>query len=187
MSKTDINEIIKKSAELANKVGIENISIKLIADSLNIKSLSLYNHIKNLEDIKQRLMIYGWEEMEEKIIQSVIGVSGYEALMCMCNAFYDYATQNSGVFNAMLWYNKYENKQMQRATDRLFSVLYKITSSLNISEINCNHLIRTLRSFLEGFSLLVNNRAFGNYISVKESFDLSLDIIIAGIKELEGK
>ena len=51
---------------------------------------------------------------------------------------------------------------------------------------NINHIIRTLRSFLEGFSLLVNNNAFGNPVSIKESFDLSLEIIINGIKTLEG-
>lgn len=51
---------------------------------------------------------------------------------------------------------------------------------------NINHIIRTLRSFLEGFSLLVNNNAFGNPISIKESFDLSLEIIMNGIKSLEG-
>ena len=61
-----------------------------------------------------------------------------------------------------------------------------IMQTVNISDENINHIIRTLRSFLEGFSLLVNNNAFGNPVSIKESFDLSLEIIINGIKTLEG-
>ena len=56
---------------------------------------------------------------------------------------------------------------------------------LNISDENINHIIRTLRSFLEGFVLLVNNDAFGNPVEIKKSFDLSLEIIINGIKSLE--
>ena len=32
----------------------------------------------------------------------------------------------------------------------------------------------------------INNNAFGNPISIKESFDLSLEIIINGIESLEG-
>ena len=55
-----------------------------------------------------------------------------------------------------------------------------------ISDNNIEHIIRTLRGFLEGFVLLVNNNAFGNPISIKESFDLSLDIIFNGMKSLEG-
>lgn len=186
MSKNSINDekIIETSALIANKVGLANLSLKMIADELNIKSPSLYNHITSLDEIKQRLMIYGWKQMEEQMIDSVIGVTGYEALSNMCNVFYDYAINNKGVFTAMLWYNKYENKE--NVTTKLFNIVFKIMRPLNITDENINHIIRTLRSFLEGFALLVNNNAFGNPISIKESFDLSLKIIMSGIKSLEG-
>ena len=188
MSKNNISNefIIETSAKLSNKVGLNNLSLKMIAEELNIKSPSLYNHISSLEQIKERLMIYGWKGLEEKVIESAVGVAGYEALRNMCYAFYDYATNNKGVFTAMLWYNKFESDEKNNATTKLFSLIFKVLQPLNISDNNIEHIIRTLRSFLEGFSLLVNNNAFGNPISIKESFDLSLEIIINGIKSLEG-
>lgn len=188
MSKNNINEeiIIETSAKIVNEIGLDNLSLKLIAKNLNIKSPSLYNHISSLEEVKEKLMLYGWKQMEEKIIDSTIGVSGYDALRNMCNAFYEYAINNRGVFTAMLWYNKYKNEELNIATTKLFNIIFKILKPLNISNDNINHIIRTLRSFLEGFSLLVNNNAFGNPISIKDSFDLSLEIIINGIKQLEG-
>lgn len=188
MSKNNISDelVIETAAKLSNKVGLENLSLKMIAEELNIKSPSLYNHISSLDNIKERLMIYGWKQIENKMIYSSVGVSGYEALKNMCYAFYDYATNNKGIFTAMLWYNKYENEEKKNTTTRLFDMLFKVMNSLNIRDDNINHIIRTLRSFLEGFSLLVNNNAFGNPISIKESFDLSLEIIMNGIKSLEG-
>ena len=188
MSKNNISDelIIETSARIANKVGLDNLSLKIIAEELNIKSPSLYNHISSLNEIKSQLMVYGWKQIEEKMIDSAVGVSGYEALKNMCNVFYDYATNNKGIFTAMLWYNKYESDEKQNATTRLFNMLFKIMKSLNITDENINHIIRTVRGFLEGFSLLVNNNAFGNPISIKESFDLSLEIIMNGIKSLEG-
>ena len=188
MSKNNISDelIIETSARIANKVGLDNLSLKIIAEELNIKSPSLYNHISSLNEIKSQLMVYGWKQIEEKMIDSAVGVSGYEALKNMCNVFYDYATNNKGIFTAMLWYNKYESDEKQNATTRLFNMLFKIMKSLNITDENINHIIITLRGFLEGFSLLVNNNAFGNPISIKESFDLSLEIIMNGIKSLEG-
>ena len=39
--------------------------------------------------------------------------------------------------------------------------------------------------FLEWYALLVNNGAFGNPISIKESFELSVEVMLAGIKTLE--
>lgn len=188
MSKNNISNelIIETSARLSNKVGLDNLSLKMIAEELNIKSPSLYNHISSLDEIKERLMIYGWKGLEEKVIESAVGVAGYEALRNMCYAFYDYATNNKGVFTAMLWYNKFESDEKNNATTKLFTLIFKILQTLNISDNNKEHIIRTLRSFLEGFVLLVNNNAFGNPISIKESFDLSLEIIINGIKSLEG-
>lgn len=188
MSKNNISDelITQTAAALSNKVGLDNLSLKIIAEELNIKPPSLYNHISGLDDIKEKLMIYGWKQIENKMIDAAVGVSGYEALKNMCYAFYDYATNNKGVFSAMLWYNKYDNEEKNNSTTRLFHILFKIMKSLNISDNNINHTIRTLRSFLEGYSLLVNNNAFGNPLSIKESFDLSLEIIMNGIKALEG-
>ena len=188
MSKNNINNeiIIEASARIANRIGLDNLSLKLIAEELNVKSPSLYNYVSSLDSVKQNLMVYGWKQLEEVLVDSAVGVTGYEALKNMCNTFYNYATNEKGVFTAMLWYNKYESKITKNATTKLFNIVFKILKPLNISDDNINHIIRTLRSFLEGFALLVNNDAFGNPISIKDSFDLSLTIIMNGIKSLEG-
>lgn len=177
--------IVSRAAWLANEIGLENITLKMIAKEFGVQTPSLYNHIKSLEDLKKNLMIYGWKQLEQQILRSVAGVSGYEALRAMCYAFYEYATTNPGIFNAMLWYNKFQDEETVGVTEELFIVLFKIMGSLQISQENVNHLIRTFRSFLEGFSLLVNNKAFGNPISIKESFELSVEVLMAGIKTLE--
>ena len=138
MSKNNISDelIIETSARIANKVGLDNLSLKIIAEELNIKSPSLYNHISSLDEIKSQLMVYGWKQIEEKMIDSAVGVSGYEALKNMCNVFYGYATNNKGIFTAMLWYNKYESDEKENATTRLFNMLFKIMKSLNITDEN---------------------------------------------------
>lgn len=179
------NIVIEKAAQLANSMGLESVTLKKLASSLNVQPPSLYNHIKGVEDLQKELMLYGWRQMEERMLEAAAGVGGYDAWEAICRAFYRYATENPGVFSAMLWYNKYQNCEARKATERLFTLCSKITSSLNISEEDCSHLIRTFRAFLEGFSLLVNNHAFGHSLSVEESFSFSLKVLIAGMKELE--
>lgn len=181
--------VVEKAAQLANEIGLENIQLKVLAESLHIQSPSLYNHIKGLDDLRHELMLYGWRNMEARMMEAaaVAGDSGYAAWEAICRAFYQYATENPGVFSAMLWYNKYQDGEAQRTTEQLFSVCFQITSTLGISKDNCNHLIRTFRAFLEGYCLLVNNNAFGHELRIEDSFDLSLQVLINGMKELEGK
>ena len=100
----------------------------------------------------------------------------------MCRAFYRYAAENKGVFGAMLWYNKYTDESSMNATAAMFSQLYKTLGEVGISQEMSEHLIRTLRGFLEGFSLLVNNGAFGHPADINESFELSLDVLVEGMK-----
>ena len=85
MSKNNISDelMITTSARLSNEVGLNNLSLKMIAEELNIKSPSLYNHISSLDDIKEKLMICGWKELGEKATESAVGVAGYEALRNM--------------------------------------------------------------------------------------------------------
>ena len=181
----DKDVIVSRAAQLANEIGLENVTLKVIAKEFGVQTPSLYNHIKSLEDLKKSLMIYGWKQMEQQILMSVVGVSGHDALRAMCYAFYEYATTNPGVFNAMLWYNKFQDEETLAVTEDMFVLLFKIMGSLQISKDHINHLIRTFRSFLEGFALLVNNEAFGNPISIRESFELSVDVLLTGVKTLE--
>lgn len=185
----DKNIVVEKAAQLANQIGLENIQLKTLAESLNIQSPSLYNHIKRLDDLHHELMLYGWRNMEERMLEVAAEVNdnGYAAWEAICRVFYSYATKNPGVFSAMLWYNKYQDSETQKVTERLFSICFQIASTMGISEENCNHLIRTFRAFLEGYCLLVNNNAFGHELLVEDSFDLSLQVLITGMKELEGK
>ena len=148
-----------------------------MAKKLKIKSPSLYNRISNLEDLKNKISLYGWKQLEEKMFLSIIEENGYEAIKSMAYAFYDYATENKGIFEVMLWYNKHNT----------FDILFKILRKLNLSDETINHFIRTLRGFLEGYVLLVNHQAFGHPLSIQKSFDFSLNILINGVKNMEGK
>lgn len=159
----------------------------LVAKKLKIKSPSLYNRISNLEDLKNKISLYAWKQLEEKMFLSIIEESGYEAIKSMAYAFYDYATENKGIFEAMLWYNKYMIEEGNQVTHNTFDILFKILRKQNLSDETINHFIRTLRVFLEGYVLLVNRQAFGHPLSIQKSFDFSLNILINGVKNMEGK
>jgi hypothetical protein len=46
-----------------------------------------------------------------------------------------------------------------------------------------NHLLRTYRAFLEGFVMLQIHNSFGNPISIDESLEISMNVLIAGMDQ----
>ena len=103
-------KVIEQAATLANEKGLEYVTITTLADYLGIKKPSLYNHIKSQEDIYHGIMIYGWQNGAEKIAENIVEEDAHEALRKYAYAFYQYAMDNPGIFEAMLWYNKYKSE-----------------------------------------------------------------------------
>lgn len=183
----DKTAILTVAASIADRDGLDAITMKNLAQELGVQPPSLYNHIAGLAELKHELMIFGWKELEQQLIRSAVGVGGWNAFRAMCRTFYRFSVEHPGVFNAMLWYNKYTDSESMNATQELFGFFYRFMESAGISRQNSEHILRTMRGFLEGFALLVNNGAFGHSASIDESFEISLEILIAGIQSLEGK
>ena len=178
-------KVIEQAAKLANEKGLKNVTIATLAEYLGIKKPSLYNHIKSQEDIYRGIMIYGWTQGTETLVQQINEDDAREALRKYAKAFYGYAIENPGVFEAMLWYNKYESEELIYATEKIYIFFFMQTDRLGIERTVANHLLRTYRAFLEGFSLLVIHNSFGKPISIDESFDISLNVLLNGIEEYE--
>lgn len=181
----DKNYIIKIAVQLANDKGIESVTLKTLADELGIKSPSLYNHVGGIDGLRKGIILYGWNDLEKRVMQYAVGISGYDALKAVCRAYYGFAIENTGVFQAMLWYNKFRDDEIIEAETNLFSVFFRITASLNISKENGIHMIRALRSFMDGFILWADGDTFGDQVPTEESFEVSLNILIAGMKQYE--
>ena len=67
----------------------------------------------------------------------------------------------------------------QKAYDTFF---FSQTDKLGIERNMANHLLRTNRSLIEGFILLVIHNSFGNPVSIEESFQISIDMFTKGLE-----
>ena len=184
----DIHLVLAEAAALANEAGLANLSLKALAERLNIKSPSLYNHITSLDELKQELMAYGWGELCRQLEGVLIGESGDEALSIACSTFYEYAVRNPGVFEAMAFCNRNDGRMNTEASRAFMGMLIKVLGKRNIREENACHVMRLVRSFIEGFALLVNNRAFDeSQYAVRESFDFGVGVILDCLHKLESE
>lgn len=183
MPKAGLNKeiLVAKAAELANRDGLKNLSLRSLADYVGVKPPSLYKHIDGLDALYHDIMIYGWNLLEKYIYDEVIGKSGDDAVRGMCDAYYNFAMQNPGVFESMQTFNQYESEENKSAMHDLFQITAKIFSVYHLSKEQMLHLVRTFRGFLQGFMMLTIQDSFGSPVGIKESFDLSVDILIKGI------
>ncbi len=180
----DKEVILQMAADIADKEGMNHVTLKELAIRLGVRPPSLYNHVAGLDDLYTSLTLYGWKQLEQEVTKAAVGKSKDEAVKSMCQAYMDYTTKHPGIFNVMQSYNQYSTDEAMKATEGLVSIIFQVLSSYNLSQEHMVHTVRMFRSFLQGFATMVNNGGFGNPLSLQESFDLSINIFLKGLEFL---
>lgn len=180
----DKDIILKTAVDLADAEGIANVTLKALAEKLGVKPPSLYKHINGLEELNKALMLYGWKSLEKKVTRAAVGKSKEDAIRAIFYAYRDYVKEHPGVFEAMQWYNMYQSEENLQATEEIVAVLFQVLSAYDLQEEQKVHIVRMFRVFLQGFLMVEIHGGFGNPVSITESFDFSLEILLNGIENL---
>ena len=184
----DRTVIIEAAAKMADERGIANVTLKVLAADLGVKSPSLYKHFNGgLDELNKELMLYGWRSLESKITKAAIGKAKDDAIKAICYAYRNFAAEHKGLIEAMQWYNMYQSEEHLQATQGIVSVIFQVLDAYELNEEQKVHIVRMLRGFLQGFSSIECHGGYGNPLSVNDSFDFALKTIQNGIHDLQGE
>ena len=183
----DKKAIIEAAASMADKKGVANVTLKVLATELGIKSPSLYKHFSGgLDELNKELMLYGWRSLETEITKAAIGKSKDDAIISICHVYRDFASRHKGLFEAMQWYNMYQSEEHLQATQGTVSILFQVLEAYGLTEEQKVHIVRMLRGFLQGFAAIESHGGYGNPIPVDDTFDFAIKTIRNGIRDLRG-
>ena len=76
--KTTKEAVIKATSDLADEKGLNNVSLKAVAQKLNIRTPSLYNHIESLDNLLLEVAHNGMRDMNERMMKIAVGKIGKE-------------------------------------------------------------------------------------------------------------
>ena len=183
----DKKTIIEAAANMADERGIANVTLKVLATELGVKSPSLYKHFSGgLDELNKELMLYGWRLLEADITRAAIGKSKDNAVRAICLAYREFVAKHKGVFEAMQWYNMYQSEEHLQATRGTVSILFQVLEAYGLTEKQKVHIVRMLRGFLQGFTTIESHGGYGNPTPLNDTFDFAIKTILNGIRDLQG-
>lgn len=98
-------EIIKVAIGIVENEGETALSARRIAKELGVSSMTIYNYVKNLNDIKKRVVISGFDRMYGFIYQAVSAmpspVGGRDFCRVMAVEIFRFAHQHPHLFSYM--------------------------------------------------------------------------------------
>ncbi|MFT8316371.1 MAG: WHG domain-containing protein [Clostridium sp.] len=176
-----LDTILKAAVEIADTKGIYEVTLASLAEKLNIRTPSLYNHVNGLSELRRKLAIYGMEQLYNALTLAATGRSGDDAVRALGEAYVTFARNHKGLYEATFLNFDTKDTEIQIAADQIVSLSIRVLHAFGLEEQAAIHVTRGLRSIFHGFVSLEQKGGFGLPVNTDESFRLLIDTYLAGL------
>jgi len=177
----NLDKIVRAAAEIIDTNGLEALTLTSLAQKLEIRPPSLYNHVNGVQDVRRLLSIYGMEQLLSVILRAVSGRSGDEAIREMAGAYIRFARAHPGLYEITLMAPAPEDEELQKASQDIVELVVRVLAAYRMDATDAIHVARSLRSFLHGFASLEQRGGFGLPVALDDSYTHMIDTYLAGL------
>jgi AcrR family transcriptional regulator len=181
--KVDLTRIRQAASALANRHGLDRLSMNDLARALRIRTPSLYSHVGGLGEVKRMLALYGLEELERQAAHATMGKAGPDAVRALLNGYRNFARSNPGVYAATLPTPPRADTEWRAAADRLMQTCLAALQGFGLQGAEATHALRGLRSLGHGFAFLEAAGALQGPVDRDRSFAWLIESFIAVLEK----
>lgn len=178
------SSVIDAAVQIVDAEGESSLGFNRVARELGIKPPSLYNHIADLEDLRRRVAIRGWERYANACELVTKRRRGASALRALAYAYLEMKEQWPGIFIVMATTRLLPTDiDFKPVAQRIVSCFKSPLRQLRVTEDQFWHVLRTFRAAIHGFVWLEMQGQFAANEKVHESFEQMLSLLIRGISK----
>jgi AcrR family transcriptional regulator len=173
----DREAVVTAAAELADREGVEGLTLTRLAAILGVRTPSLYAHVGGLDDLRRAVAATGADGLAAALAEAATGRAGGDALHALARAYRSWALEHRGRY-----------AELQRARDRddesagrLVGVVLAVLRGYGLEGDDAIHAARTVRAALHGFVSLEAEGGFGMPLDLDESFDRLVTALDRGL------
>lgn len=175
--------VIDTGCDLADEIGLSNLTMALLAKQLGIRQPSLYNHIDGLPALLRAISIQSKHELADVLEWSTRGQSGADAVRALAAAYRDWALQHPGRYEATVPAPAPGDTEDEEASGRVLEVFQKVLSSCGLEgDEEVVHAHRAARAALHGYVSREAGGAFGIPVDPEQSYAFLIDIFLVWLQ-----
>jgi AcrR family transcriptional regulator len=179
----DRRALVGEAAALADERGLEFVTLSNLAERLNVRAPSLYNHIESADELQRQLSLFALRALGDQIARAAIGLNGSAGVIAIANAYRAFAKQHPGMYDATLRAIRPDDAAAHEISGHMLDVLHAILAPFDLDDDRSIHAMRGFRSLVHGFVSLEAVNGFGLKQSIDESFQFVLRSFIAGLRD----
>ena len=178
--------VVEAAAELINEEGAAALSLNRLAEKLDIRTPSLYNHVDGLPGLQRELALMNARLLVERLSLAAIGKSGTELFMDVAQAFRSYVKEYPGLYMSSLRSSgkqEIRDERLMLEEERALKVGLAVVASLGLQGEDAIHAVRAFRSMVHGFATLEVAGGFGLPEDCDKSFQHLVEALMSGLQK----
>jgi AcrR family transcriptional regulator len=177
----DTEQVLRAAGALVDEEGWEQLSLTRLAERLNIRTPSLYNHVASLEGLRRDVALLATRDLLAQLAKASQGRARGDALYAIAHAYRKYAHEHPGLYGATLRAPDQEDAEFQAVARETLDLLLDTLNPYGLSGDAALHVVRAFRSVAHGFVSLELLGGFGLPLELDETYSLLLHIFIGGM------
>ena len=172
--------VIQVTSDIADEKGLHNVSLKAVAEKLNIRTPSLYNHIDSLDDLLREVAHKGMRAMNERMTQVAVGNYGDKAIKAIAVEYLNFMIEHPGVYETIQWATWNGTDETAELFGNYFSLLKTLILSCNFKSEKTDDILNLLTGILHGYTTLQLRYAFSQPDKVRSELCDTIDTVLVG-------
>lgn len=188
LSKKGLNheKVIVAAAELTEEKGFSNLSLTDLAEYLNVKPASIYNHVNNLDELATDVGIFASGQLQLKLSTAIFGKNRSEAILSLATVYREFAREHTQLYKAFIAAHFVHNTKAETSIHGLVLIFLSALSLFDLTEEQQIHWERILRSTLHGFVSFEEAGYFTKLPAKNDAtYKLAIQNIIVSIEAME--
>lgn len=179
--------VVQAAALLIEQKGAADFSMRALAESLNVKTASLYNHVQSMDALLSDVCAYALRLQYDGEMAAIGGKSGAEAIAALAGAYRDFARDHRQLYRLSV--SRASCADPGSPTARYITEPFmKVLEQRALSDEEKCHWQRVLRGIVHGF-VSQEDAGFFSHLpaAVDESFRTAIRCYTDGLAQAEGR
>lgn len=174
--------ILAKAIEIIERTGNPVISMRDIAEELRIKTPSLYNHVKSMNDLFIDISRYAADKLKQAQLDAIQGRLRDDALLALATAYRGFAKEHKGLYKVTTYLPSLPGEIRTQTAEMIAGPVFLVLSKYGLDQEQTIHWQRILRSIINGFLTQEEAGFFQQYpVSVETSYQTALHCYLTGL------
>lgn len=183
MARAGLSEdrVVSEAERIADEVGLPQLTLAALAQSLGVRQPSLYKHIDGMDSLQRGIAVRAKAELAGTLGRAAVGQARGDAIRAIAHAYRRWALEHPGRYTAVTRAPTSGDTEDEAASNAVVAVVLDVLSGYHLTGDSAIDATRTLRSAIHGFVSLETNGGFGMPVSIDHSFEYLIDSLVAAL------